>query len=540
MEPKGHSSISSDRNTKKKTVASSASAKPNGKSSASSAVAMKPNRKSAVSSAILMKSNASTALSSAHDDKVMFFRDVKLGPHEVDLRFRLIHFWEARNPNTKTLIGQEMLLIDEEGTVIQGYVPSGRVGTYELTSGSVYKLSNFSAPETKLSIGLLIIAPPLHSLGILKYRFFITHRFQFLKIGSDYVGHMKLVNGQTITDHTVLDEAAIAEKRHLCVHVQPHDGPVMKLYLWDKAASDFCEKFKSYGSTPSVLLVTTVNPKHLGGTLALTSMASSCVFMDTDVQPSKDYLGWLRSNSDIANKINAEVVTKPETATLEELFSYIKQSTAKGTRFAAWFECTTTIDDVIQGSAWYYISCDGYNSKEFKGPTSLICNNKKCGKSEVTGVAQYLTRISVYDKSEQAVFVILGDAGKELTGKHASELVARYFESNEGVEADHCVPVPQALLDTIRQTHRFIVKVSDHNLTGKTHTITVTKIFPPEAPHPIAPLGEYAIPATSNDILKTGSEESSACKGFGDSAGDRVRKASESIESDEAKRSKSG
>ncbi|KAF2566391.1 hypothetical protein F2Q68_00027898 [Brassica cretica] len=348
----------------------------------------------------------------------------------------------------------------------------------------------------------------------------------------DYVGHMKLVNGQTITDHTVLDEAGIAEKRHLCVHVQTHDGPVMKLYLWDKAASDFCEKFKSYGNTPSVLLVTTVNPKHLGGTLALTSMASSRVFMDTDVQPSKDYRGWLRSNSDIANKINAEVVTKPETATLEELFSYIKQSTAK----VAWFECTATIDDVIQGSVWYYISCNGYNSKEFKGPTSLICNNKKCGKSEVTGVAQ----ISVYDKSEQAVFVILGDAGKELTGKHASELVASYFESNEGVEADHCVPVPQALLDTIGQTHRFIVKVSDHNLTGKTHTITVAKIFPPEAPHPIAPLGEDAIPATSNDILKIGSEESGACKGFGDSAGDRVRKASESIESDEAKRSKSG
>lgn len=43
----------------------------------------------------------------------------------------------------------------------------------------------------------------------------------------------------------------------------------MKLYLWDKAASDFCEKFKSYGSTPSVILVTTVNPKHLGGNIYL-------------------------------------------------------------------------------------------------------------------------------------------------------------------------------------------------------------------------------------------------------------------------------
>nr|VDD45136.1 unnamed protein product [Brassica oleracea] len=89
MEPKEHSSISGDRSTKKKTVASSASAKPNGKSNASSAVAMKPNGKSGVSSVILMKPNASTALSSAHDDKVMLFRDVKLGPHEVDLSQQL-------------------------------------------------------------------------------------------------------------------------------------------------------------------------------------------------------------------------------------------------------------------------------------------------------------------------------------------------------------------------------------------------------------------------------------------------------------------
>ena len=37
-------------------------------------------------------------------------------------------------------------------------------------------------------------------------------------------------------------------------------------------------------------------------------------------------------------------------------------------------------------------------------------------------------KIAVYDKSEQAVFAILGDAGKELTGKHASELVTKYFE----------------------------------------------------------------------------------------------------------------
>ena len=42
-------------------------------------------------------------------------------------------------------------------------------------------------------------------------------------------------------------------------------GPVMKLYLWDKAASDFSEKFKASGGTARVALVTTLNPKRFGG-----------------------------------------------------------------------------------------------------------------------------------------------------------------------------------------------------------------------------------------------------------------------------------
>ena len=84
------------------------------------------------------------------------------------------------------------------------------------------------------------------------------------------------------------------------------------------------------------------------------------------------------------------------------------------------------------------------------------------------------------------------------------------------------------------------MKVSDHNLICKSQTITITKILPPEAPHPIAHLEEDAIPAMSDVILKTRSEESGPSKGFEDYEGDRVRKASESLESDEAKRSKSG
>ncbi|KAF2531843.1 hypothetical protein F2Q70_00030749 [Brassica cretica] len=91
----------------------------------------------------------------------------------------------------------------------------------------------------------------------------------------------------------------------------------------------------------------------------------------------------------------------------------------------------------------------------------------------------YRANISVYDNNEQAVFVLLGDAGLELTGKHAAEVVDSYFEANQNLGADHQIHVPEALINTIGQTHKFSVKVSDHNLTGKTHTITVTKILSP-------------------------------------------------------------
>ncbi|KAF8111947.1 hypothetical protein N665_0070s0017 [Sinapis alba] len=263
-------------------------------------------------------------------------------------------------------------------------------------------------------------------------------------------------------------------------------GPVMKLYLWDQAAIDFCSKFNSSASTPTVVLVTTVNPKRLGGTLALTSMSSSRVFIDHDVPPTRDYLAWLSSNPGIAEKVNAEVVTKPKTLTIAEIFSYIDQPDAK----AALFECTATIDDVVHGSAWYYIGfVVGCKTKAIKGPTSLTC--PKCEKDDIAGEPQ----------SEQAVFVLLGDAGRELFGKNASELVSSYFEVNGDKGADFQVPVPQPLLNAIGQTHKFSVKVTAHNLTGKSRALTAIKVLPPAAPSSTEDSEEDIIPGASTDSM---------------------------------------
>ncbi|CAG7883092.1 unnamed protein product [Brassica rapa] len=492
-----------------------------------------------------MKPHGKSPVTSDHDEKIMLFRDVTPGPHETQLRFRLIHFWEAWNPLKKTLIGLEMLLIDEQGSIIQGFIPPSRIERHlpKMKPGSLYKLNNFYGSSNKTvyrvsdhavtvsfswnsELSVLEDSPILFDED--RFRFHSFEEFQascdrkgdlyvflltrLMNNGIDVVGHMKVVNGQCLIGTPVLDEVEIARARHVLVHVQSYDGPVMKLYLWDQAAKDFCKKFKSYEGTPTVLLVTTVNTKSLGGTLALTSMSSSRVFMDYDVQPTIDYFSWLGSNPQSAELVNAEVVTKRETLTIGEIFSYIKQGSNK----EAFFECTATIDDVVHGSTWYYISCSGCHTKATKGPTSLMCS--KCGKVNISGVPQYRAQISVYDNSEQAVFVLLGDAGFELAGKHAAELVSRYFEANGDKGVTQEVPFPEALISTIGQKHNFCVKVTKHNFEGKSRSLTVTKILPLDTPPVTETSGGNYNPATSEGTIETGANVCEASKTSVDTA----------------------
>ncbi|CAF1709534.1 unnamed protein product [Brassica oleracea var. botrytis] len=471
--------------------------------------------KTSVSSGVRSKAAVSSgvrgkAIVSANVGRVMPFKDVKFGPHEGELRFRLIHFWEARNVQTKLLIGLEMLLIDQEETIIQGFIPAGRMDTYlpHMRAGGIYRLNNFfgsnnktlyrvSEPSVTITFSSTSVLSNLEDSLVC----FPEDRFRFY-------GYEEF-NAACDLKGDLYDEAEIASTRRVLLHVQTHDGPVMKMYLWDKAASDFGERFKASGGTASVILVTTLNPKRYGGALSLSSMASSRIFMDSDVQATRDYLNLLNSNLDVAKRVDANVVTKTETVTIGELFFYMKQADAK---VVAWFECIATIGDVVHGSGWYYIGCGGCHTKATKGPTTLMC--KKCGKSDIVGVAQYLAKISVYDNNDQAVFVLLGDSGHELSGKKASELVESYFEANEDEGSDHLVPVPQALIDTIGQTRKFIVKVSTHNLTGKTQTLTVTKVLTPEDP-------DIGINLEESD-------------------GERVKRAAENIEGEEPKRAKCG
>ncbi|XP_033142575.1 uncharacterized protein LOC103861163 [Brassica rapa] len=218
-------------------------------------------------------------------------------------------------------------------------------------------------------------------------------------------------------------------------------------------------------------------------------------------------------NPGATSSVNPVEVVKAETLTISEIAAFIKHEPAK----VAYFDCIATIDDVKLGTEWYYIACKDCQTKLNRGPTTLLC--PKCGNENATAVANYRVEMSVYDNEEQCTFIIFGDAGNELTGRKATELIDTYVEENVGDGAELEVPLPQCFIDTIGQTKKFRIKVAPYNFTSSRQSFTATKIvssavLPPKKP-----------PLKAPPITEVENSELAESSGGGTSATDDQKKA---------------
>ncbi|CAF1889773.1 BnaC02g09770D [Brassica napus] len=464
----------------------------------------------------MAKTAKTTAIRTGKASPPLFFRHVSPGPDDSTLKFRLLHFWEARK-NVKggpgILLGIEMLMIDAEGTLAQGFIGQNRRNQYEkeLQRGSIYTLTNFYASNSS--------GDEEDIEGILTERFRVRSFSEFEANCDlrgdlhDVVGHLKLVDGQALHQRPILCTNDDSASRKVMVHLQLKDGPVMNVYLWDEAAESFRLKFDASAATPTVLLVTTVNPKKLGGKLCLSSMSSSRVFLDEEVDPTNEYLAWLTTNPSVTSLVNPVEVVKAETLTIGEISAFLKRQPAQ----VAYFDCIATIDDFKLGTEWYYIACKNCQTKLNRGPTTLLC--PKYGNENATAVANYRVEMSVYDNDEQCTFIILGDAGKDPTGRKATELIDAYVQENGGDAVELEVPLPQCFIDTIGQTKKFRIKVAHYNFTSTRLSLTATKIVSP------AELPPKNLPLKTPPGTKVENTELAESSGGGASAIDDQKKA---------------
>lgn len=67
--------------------------------------------------------------------------------------------------------------------------------------------------------------------------------------------------------------------------------------------------------------------------------------------------------------------------------------------------------------------------------------------------------------------------------------------------------MPQALIDVIGQTRTFVIKISKHNLEGKTQSLTVTKVLPHDGSALGSDIGADVVVSPDEVALGSGNSE---------------------------------
>ncbi|XP_020884558.1 uncharacterized protein LOC9316793 [Arabidopsis lyrata subsp. lyrata] len=228
---------------------------------------------------------------------------------EEEVLFRLIHFWEARNHTRgNSLIGLELLFIDEKSTTIQAFIPANRISRYEksLKPNSVYKMKKFIiSPCKKLfkvsahKYGICFtnktdldeVTKGEHKIASQKFRIRSFNDFAAIvdRNGDlfDVIGQIRLITGDNLSAATSNAEEPKAangkSKDKVFMHLLMKDGETVRIYLWDNIAAKFRTRWNASETKPTILLLTTVNAKFLGGAVTLSSTSASRLFFDTDI-----------------------------------------------------------------------------------------------------------------------------------------------------------------------------------------------------------------------------------------------------------------
>ncbi|KAL0732111.1 hypothetical protein Bca4012_028205 [Brassica carinata] len=380
-------------------------------------------------------------------------------------------------------MGLELFLIDQKGTTIHAFIPANRIGCYEknLKAGEIYKIKNFLVINNKTSY------------KVTSHKFLIQFTQQTVLQHTDHDGHdierqnfrirsyaefNEAVNknedlydalGKLVLINDENSNSGVTNKR-IDIHLQLKDGPIVRVTLWGNVAANFRKKFMESVDKPMVLLATTMNPRTFRDVFCLSSTSSTRIFFDNDIEPTNDYLTWLRESRKDSQVTTSEV-TKPENVTLSELDQFLQNDTPPVGTFC----CFATIVDILPQYGWYFIACTRCKCKLRQADTSLVCNT--CNHTNTVGLIKYRVELTVCDKENVATFVIFDKDTAKLAGRKAADILEDAQDGENGVIDIHN-SIPECLEHIVGNTYKFEVKFTPFNFTTPTRqTFTVTQIL---------------------------------------------------------------
>ncbi|CAF1709381.1 unnamed protein product [Brassica napus] len=222
------------------------------------------------------------------------FDDLCLGRSAQFVVARLLRFWDSRNiKKQRKFMGITLLFLDEQNSVIHGFITAARSGHYHpgLRSGSIVKVSRFEFARCtnlyKITDNPFVIRfLPQTTIDevapIINLQKFMLRKFEHLQALDntnlelpDVVGMIRSVQGSDLSDATVMTRVVVR------FVIEPN--VVVYLSLWDEAAATFRGLISSGERAQSVMVVPTVNPKIFGGNLYPNSTPATKFYFDMNL-----------------------------------------------------------------------------------------------------------------------------------------------------------------------------------------------------------------------------------------------------------------
>ncbi|CAN6822573.1 unnamed protein product [Brassica oleracea] len=361
------------------------------------------------------------------------FNTLRLGRSAQTIVARLIRFWDSRNIHKNgEFMGITILLLDEQGSVIHGFIPANRASQFRsyLKAGSIVRLDGFEVarvphmykitehqfvirfiPSTRI-VEVLADAPVIRSDKFL-VRLLANTNLEL----PDVVGEIRSVQGSDLQND--------AATTRIVVHLPIEPTVTVNVSLWDEVASAFRGLLRDGYKSQSVMRVTSVNPKLFGGNLYLNSTQGTRFFFDTTLPEIAEFVSRVGATSaQVYSCVDTlEGIKKKELVSIRDLNSFISSSNEQQTQEVD-FLCNARIVCVIPENGWSFVSCTGCHKKLERLGTSLNCT--RCVTSDVTGVVRFRVELAVDDGNDSATFVV-SNGGEEYLPSCLEELAGKEF-----------------------------------------------------------------------------------------------------------------
>ncbi|CAN8268446.1 unnamed protein product [Cochlearia groenlandica] len=255
--------------------------------------------------------------------------DLMLGRSDQSIVCRILRFWDSKNIKKQgKFMGIIVLLLDAKETAIHGFITAARSYQYHpyLKTGSIVRVSRFEVARCAKTYKLTD-----HPFLI---RFIPQTIIEDVMVDCPLIGRVKFISAiskrlrVSLTQTLNLRVIVSLYFGHMCVYLPKFDGVVVYMSLWDDAASVFRGLLQSGDRTPSIMIVTTVNPKLFGGNLYLNSTPATTFTFDPTLEDVSLFAASLGEPITTAFTCTdtKEGIKKKEVVSIRELNKFITDS----------------------------------------------------------------------------------------------------------------------------------------------------------------------------------------------------------------------